>query len=330
MAKVLILDDEPLNVRLLEKLLAGEAETLGLTDPREAEAALESFQPDLVLLDLMMPHLDGYQVLRLIRERHPGFLPVVVLTANVSREARLKALELGATDFLTKPLDPLEVRLRTRNLLEMRALHQAVAKQKEVLEERVRERTQDLLLTQEEVLWRLARAAEYRDDETGEHVHRVAEWAKRLAEALGLEPGFVACLHKTAPLHDLGKIGIPDAILRKPSRLTPEEYEVVQTHTLIGAKILAGGRSELMRMAERIARSHHERWDGSGYPDGLAGEDIPLEARIVAVVDVQDALLSQRPYKPPWPLEKALAEIQAQRGRQFDPRVVDALLDLYA
>ncbi|GAB5602661.1 two-component system response regulator [Thermus sp. FJN-A] len=330
MPKVLILDDEVLNVRLLEKLLEGEAETLGLTDPREVEEALERFQPDLVFLDLMMPHLDGYQVLRLIRERVPGFLPVVVLTADVSREARLRALDLGATDFLTKPLDPLEVRLRARNLLEMRALHQALARQNEVLEARVRERTQDLLLAQEEVLWRLARAAEYRDDETGEHVKRVAEWARRLAEALGLDPGFTERLHKTAPLHDLGKIGIPDAILRKPGPLTPEEYEVVKTHTLIGARLLAGGRSPLTQMAERIARSHHERWDGTGYPDGLKGEAIPLEARIVGVVDVMDALLSERPYKPPWPLAKVLDEIRAQRGRQFDPQVVDALLALHA
>jgi putative two-component system response regulator len=251
---------------------------------------------------------------------------VLVLTADATPEAKHKALSLGARDFLSKPLDPLEVTLRVNNLLETRFLYRALLEENRRLEERVQERTRELQQAQLEILERLARAAEYRDDETGEHVRRVAVNAAHVAEALGLPQEQVGMIRSAAPLHDLGKIGIPDAILRKPAKLTPEEFAVIKTHATIGAELLSGGRSELSRVAERIARSHHERWDGSGYPDGLAGEEIPLEGRIVAVVDVFDALTSERPYKSAWPLEEALAEIEAQAGRQFDPRVVQALL----
>lgn len=329
-ARLLLVDDQEDNLALLERILrrAGFTELCRTTDPRQALDLYQSFRPDLILLDLHLPHLDGFALLegfkRLIA---PGeYLPVLVLTADATLEARHKALSLGANDFLTKPLDPLEVSLRVSNLLETCFLYRAVLEENRHLEERVRERTHELKQAQLEVLERLARAAEYRDDETGEHVRRVAANAARLAEALGLPQEQVEVIHSAAPLHDLGKIGIPDAILRKPGRLTPEEFAIIKTHTTIGAELLSGGRSELSRVAERIAKSHHERWDGTGYPEGLKAEEIPLEGRIVAVVDVFDALTSERPYKRAWPLEEALAEIRAQAGRQFDPRVVQAFL----
>ncbi|RIH90534.1 Cyclic di-GMP phosphodiesterase response regulator RpfG [Calidithermus terrae] len=327
---ILLIDDEPANVVFLERLLRKDEglHLISTQDPREVTGLYLRHHPDLVLLDLHMPHLDGFEVLEQLQrlDRGNDLVPKVVLTADATPEARHRALSLGAKDFLTKPLDALEVLLRVKNHLETRRLHRALQGENSLLSEIVRDRTQELEAARLEVLDRLARAAEYRDDETGEHVKRVAANAARLAEALGLDFNTVDVIRHTAPLHDVGKIGISDLILKKPGKLTPEEFEVVKTHTVIGAGLLAGGRTEMLQVAERIARSHHERWDGSGYPDGLAGEAIPLEARIVSVVDVFDALTSKRPYKRAWTVEEALAEIAAQAGRQFDPRIVEALL----
>ncbi|HLA15233.1 MAG TPA: HD domain-containing phosphohydrolase, partial [Gemmatimonadaceae bacterium] len=200
--------------------------------------------------------------------------------------------------------------------------------QNESLEHRVTDRTRELEEAQVEILQRLAAAAEFRDDDTGEHTHRVGHMAALIATGLGLSAPHVDLIRRAAPLHDVGKIGIPDSILLKPGRLTREERRIMQTHATIGAAMLAGGNSTLVQMAERIARSHHERWDGKGYPDGSAGELIPIEARIVAVADFLDALAHNRPYRPAWPLEKALAKIAAERGGHFDPAVVDAILDI--
>jgi putative two-component system response regulator len=329
---VLVVDDEPANVVFLERLLRKDEglRLISTHDPREVAALYAQYQPDLVLLDLHMPYLDGFEVLEQLRrlEHSSDLVPKVVLTADATPEAKHRALSLGARDFLTKPLDALEVLLRVKNHLETRRLYRVLQGENTLLSEIVRDRTQELDAARLEVLERLARAAEYRDDETGEHVKRVAANAARLAEALGLEFDTVDMIQHTAPLHDVGKIGISDLILKKPGRLTPEEFEVVKTHTVIGAGLLAGGRTEMLRMAERVARSHHERWDGSGYPDGLCGEAIPLEARIVSVVDVFDALTSRRPYKQAWPIEEALEEIRKQSGRQFDPRIVEALLGI--
>lgn len=329
---VLVVDDEPANVVFLERLLRKDEglRLISTQDPREVVELYIQHRPDLILLDLHMPHLDGFVVLEQLRQLELGgdVVPKVVLTADATPEAKHKALSLGARDFLTKPLDALEVLLRVKNHLETRRLYLALQGENTLLSEVVRERTQELDAARLEVLERLARAAEYRDDETGEHVKRVAANAARLAEALGLEFTIVDMIHHTAPLHDVGKIGISDLILKKPGKLTPEEFEIVKTHTIIGSGLLAGGRTEMLRVAERIARSHHERWDGSGYPDGLCGEAIPLEARIVSVVDVFDALTSRRPYKQAWPVEEALEEIRRQSGKQFDPRIVEALLGI--
>ncbi len=313
--RILVVDDEQPNVDLVVALLRrdGHADVTGTTCPATALERAAAVPPDLVVLDLHMPGVDGYAVL----ERLPAGTPVLVLTADATREARERALRLGASDFLTKPFDVIEATLRIRNLLAARA---ATVR----LEATVRDRTAELDAARLEVLDRLALAAEFRDEDTREHTRRVGARAARLAAALGLDPVAVELIGQAAPLHDVGKVGVPDAILLKPGPLDDDELERVRAHTEIGRRILAGSTSPVLRMAEAIAHTHHERWDGTGYPRGVAGETIPLAGRIVAVADVFDALTHVRPYKPAWPAERAHAELRAQAGRQFDPAVVEA------
>jgi putative two-component system response regulator len=277
-----------------------------------------------------MPHLDGFAVMEQLRSMLPAgtFLPVIVLTADATREVKQRALGSGAEDFLTKPFDVVEVTLRIRNLLQARQMHLQLQGQNELLEARVLVRTRDLEQAQIETLDRLARAAEYRDDDTGQHIRRVGRASALVARELGLPEVDIAHIERAAGLHDLGKIGVPDSILLAPRKLTSEEFDVVKTHTVIGANILSGSPSPLVKMAEQIAWAHHERWDGSGYA-GLVEDDIPLVGRITTVADVFDALTHERPYKRAWSIDEALAEIAAQRGRQFDPRVSDAFLRVH-
>lgn len=332
-ARILIIDDEPANVRLLERLLQQEgfASLESATDPRQALPLFTEFRPDLILLDLHMPHLDGFAVLKQIRARirEDDYLPIIVLTADVTGEAKQQALSMGAMDFLTKPLDHTEVRLRIRNVMHTRFLYQQLQNQKQILEEKVHERTGELEQANLEALERLALAAEFRDDDTGQHTQRVGHTSAILAQALSFAPDQVELIRRAAPLHDVGKIAIPDAILRKPGKLTPEEFEIIKTHTTIGARILSGSRSRPLQVAEEIALTHHERWDGTGYA-GLAGEKIPLAGRIVALADVFDALTHDRVYRKAWPFEQAIGEIELQRGRQFEPRLVDTFLQVQA
>ncbi len=329
-ARILIVDDEPANVRLLERLVEREGcrTHRSTTDSREAARLFRELAPDLVLLDLHMPHVDGFGVMEQLRPliRKTDFVPILVLTADITSEAKRRALSGGANDFLTKPLDATEVSLRIRNLLETRFLHLQLQVRNRLLEQHVVERTFDVEEAGLEILARLARASEFRDDDTGHHASRVGEVSARVARALGMSEEEAELVRRAAPLHDVGKIGVPDAILLKPGVLTREEWDVLQAHTTIGARILSGSTFPILQMAEEIALCHHERWDGTGYPRGLRGEEIPLVSRIVTVVDSYDALVGARPYKPAWPLEEAVAEIRAQRGRQFDPRVVDAFL----
>jgi putative two-component system response regulator len=331
-ARLLIVDDQEANVLVLERLLrrSGYTAIASTTDPRQACALVAGHQPDLVLLDLHMPYLDGFAVLEQLGGVNPpdAYLPILVLTADITPAAKQRALSLGAKDFLTKPFDATEVLLRIGNLLHTRALHLHLRRENGTLEEQVRARTQELEAAELETLERLARTAEYRDDDTGEHTRRVGDLAGALARAVGLPADEALLIARAAPLHDVGKIGIPDGILLKPGRLTDEERTHMQTHTSIGARLLAGSRFPLLRLAEEIALTHHERWDGSGYPCGLAEAAIPLAGRIVAVVDVFDALTHERPYKRAWGVDEALAELARHAGRQFDPQLVRIFLQM--
>jgi len=331
-ARILIVDDEPVNVSLLERALkrASLGDVKSVTDPCVVTDLLGDFLPDIVLLDLQMPVLDGFEVMRLIRE-HTGpdeFLPIVILTADAQHQTRRRALTEGANDFLTKPFDVSEVTLRTRNLLRTRFLHRDLVTQNAMLEETVRQRTKALEDAHMEALERLAMACEARDDHTGEHTRRVGTMAGVIASALGLPDKEAEMIRFAAQLHDIGKTGIPDHILGKPGKLTDEEFETMKTHAAIGAAILAGSSAPILRLAEDIALTHHEKWDGTGYPRGLAGHDIPLAGRIVAVTDVFDALTHVRPYKSAWAVRDSLAEIKRLSGNQFDPAVVEAMLQV--
>lgn len=331
-ARVVAVDDDNANLELLRRILepVGYENLITLTDPREVLPLCREAEPDLMVLDLMMPHMDGFELHRRLADELPGFayVPVLFLTADDSREVQEKALSLGGHDFLTKPLSPREVRIRVRNLLTTRALHRELHEMNRELDARVRQRTSELEEARVEILERLAMAAEYRDDQTGDHIRRVGRTAARLARELGLDQEDVEKIRLAAPLHDVGKIGIHDSILLKSGGLTDQEFDRMETHTLIGADILGGSRFPLLRTAARIARHHHEWWDGSGYPDGLSGEEIPLSARIVAVADVFDSLTHDRSYKEAWDEGSALAFLEERRGEQFDPRVVDAFLEI--
>jgi len=329
-ARILIVDDEEQNIVLLRRLLerAGFSRLESTTDPRQVADLYVHFRPDLILLDLHMPHMDGIQVLEGLNQiAEASYLPILMLTGDTSPEARRDALSRGAKDFVGKPFHPDEVLLRISTLLETRFLYLQIQSQNQMLEAKVRERTRELEAAQIEIIERLARAAEFRDDNTGRHTERVGQMAALIARKIGLPDSQVSLIRRAAPLHDVGKIGIPDSILLKLGSLTPDEFALVKTHTVIGARIMSGSRFPILRLAEEIAFNHHERWDGNGYA-GIAGDAIPLAGRIVAVADVFDALTQQRPYKAAWSVDEATAEIERQRGRQFDPAIADAFLQV--
>lgn len=330
-ARIFLVDDQEANLRLLERMLgrAGYTNLWTTSDSRTVRDAFADEPPDLLVLDLQMPNLDGFGVMEQIAPLLPEdvYSPILVVTADISPESKQRALSSGARDFLTKPFDQVEAMLRIRNLLETRFLHLELKRQNERLEERVRERTTELERARLETLERLARAAEYRDDDTGQHARRVGDLSALLARELGLSEADVELIRRAAPLHDIGKIGIPDSILLTPRQLTAAERSVIQTHTEIGAQILSGGTTTLLRMAEQIARYHHEHWDGSGYL-GLVGDAIPIVGRIVAVADTFDALTHERPYKRAWSEAEALEEIQQLAGRRYDPAVVEVLVQV--
>ncbi len=345
-ARLLIVDDEPMNVTLLRDLLgeAGYSSFYSTNDPRKVLEICKDFLPDLILLDWMMPFMTGTDVLELLKREWEPYqhVPVLILTADISPSIKRLALVGGASDFLTKPFDTVELLLRLRNLLEIKFLHENLIEQNSSLENRVRERTEELECAakkvisyaqqleeaQFETLERLAWAGEFRDDVTGNHTIRVGATTAALAAQLGFSTKKLDWLSQAARLHDIGKIGIPDEILLKPARLTPTEFDFMKTHTTIGATLLRGGKSDLLQIAENIALNHHERWDGTGYPNNLCEEKIPMEARLVAVADVFDALTHERPYKSAWSVSNSVAEIASQSGKQFDPQVIDAFLQL--
>jgi putative two-component system response regulator len=330
--RVLIVDDNPADVAKVEQVLAeaGYTDVISTLDPTAVPAICLTGKPDLVLLDLHMPGRSGFDVMTEIREllEPPQRLPVLVITADASREARHRALSLGARDFITKPIDPTELRLRVRNLLLYRQLRHQLENRNLLLDEAVRIRTIQLEQARVDSLVILATMAEYHDYETANHTHRVGETAGLIARSLGLPDEFVSTIQDAAQLHDVGKVGVSDLVLLKPGRLTPDERSTMMRHVKIGAEILGQADSPVLRTAAEIARTHHERWDGEGYLAGLSGDEIPLSGRITAVADVFDALTHERPYKSAWEPERAIAEISGQAGRQFDPRVVAAFTAL--
>lgn len=326
--RILLVDDEEASLVLLKGILerAGYSNVTTCDRPDRAVEHFIQDRPDLVVLDQHMPQRDGLQVLNDLRPLLPDAFPILMLTGDMRPELREAALAGGAKDFLNKPANPVETRLRIRNLLESRYYQVELTRQNERLEEAVRRRTQDLEHSQLEMLVRLAKAAEFRDDDTGEHTWRVAQTAGAIARRIGLAPARVEMLMRAARLHDVGKITVPDAVLLKPGKLSDEEFDLVRGHARAGAELLSGSRSPVIRMAESIALSHHERWDGQGYPDGLSGEDIPLESRIVAVADTFDAITRDRIHISAMTMASAVEEIESNAGRQFDPTVVRAFL----
>jgi putative two-component system response regulator len=335
-AHILIVDDQQSNVLLLEGLLErwGYTQVTSTTNSAEVAALFATRAPDLLLLDLQMPEPDGFAVMKLVEPWTTGetYVPILVLTADANRETRRHALEAGARDFLTKPFDADEVFLRIRNLLGTRQLQLELQSHNDVLEGQVQRRTRELERSRMDALEKLALAAEYRDDETGQHTRRVGRLASALAATLDFDSATLATFAQAAALHDLGKIGIPDAILLKPGKLTKAEFTKMKEHARIGADILSGSPSPLFALAADIALTHHERWDGAGYPGGLAGRSIPLPGRIVALADAFDAMSHDRPYKAAMPLHDVLAEIDRCTGTHFDPTVIAAFrrIDLQA
>ena len=327
-SRILVVDDQEANAVLLQAILAraGYRCIEVLTDPLAVVAQCREAPPDLLLLDWHMPVRSGPEILEDVAflTDEPNWMPVLVLTADSAPDTKRRALSLGARDFLTKPIDVFEVLLRVRNLLQTRYLRVELQRNNELLHERVSQRTLELEDARLEMLDRLALAAEYRDDATGQHADRIGRTSELLALELGLDPAEATLIGHAARLHDIGKIGIADELLLKPGKYDAEEMTAMELHAAIGARILSGSTNELLMMAEQIALTHHERWDGRGYPNGLAGEAIPLPGRIVTVADVFDALTHRRPYKEPWPIHVAVREILSETGAQFDPRVTEA------
>jgi len=331
-ACILIVDDDPALARVVTRILtrAGFERVHAELDSTVALRRFEELGPDLVLLDLHMPEVGGFRLLEAIDDRRSPdeFLPVLVLTGSIEPEVRQEALSRGANDFVAKPFDPAELVSRTRNLLETRRLQETLRSFNATLTREVRKRTSELVDAKLEILGRLVRAAEYRDDVTGRHASRVGHLTARLGRAVGLPDGDVDTLALAAPLHDIGKIGIPDAILRKCGPLDDDERRTMEEHTRIGSNILSGSSFDVLETAEEIALRHHERWDGTGYPDGLGGSDIPLSGRIVAVADAFDCMTHARPYRRAQSEREALREVLACAGTHFDPVVARALVEL--
>jgi cyclic di-GMP phosphodiesterase len=330
--RLLIVDDEQANIDVLRRVLsgAGLGHIASTSDPTQAVGLFLSETPDLVILDLHMPVMDGFDVLAALREAVPpeSFPSVLMITGDNSAATRQRALAGGAKDFITKPFDLHDVRLRIGNLLETSELQYALREQNAVLASTLRDRTVELDEARIESVERLALVAELRDDVTGQHNARVARMACAIAEAIGPRSASAELLGRVAALHDIGKIGIPDCILLKTGPLSASEWDTMKTHTTIGARILSSGRSEFMHLAQEIAQSHHERWDGTGYPDGLKGTRIPLAARIVSIADVFDALSSDRPYRPAYTVEDSCYAIERGSQTLFDPSLVEVFRTL--
>ena len=325
---VVIVDDSATNLALMRALVHRiGAEPLPFADPVRALAEAPLLDADMFVVDYNMPEMDGLELISALRENAWSTdIPIVMVTASEQSAVRHAALEIGATDFLRRPIDRVEVKSRLRNLLRLRAAQKQLKDRAACLAAEVEAATRIIAEREEEIILRLARAAEFRDSDTGAHILRMARYSMVIAEGLGLERDLCRLIYLAAPMHDVGKIGVSDAVLLKPGRLTSEERALIEMHTLFGEEILSGSASRLIQIAREIAGSHHERWDGRGYPRGLKGTQIPLAGRIAAVADVFDALTSQRAYKPAWTLEEARATIVEGSAGRFDPDSVEAFL----
>jgi len=330
-SNILIVDANTANIALLENILedAGYDEFTSTTDPRTVLSLCMEEEFDLILLDIRMPHMSGLEVMEVLAKEFPAgyYLPILVLTAQLDQETRQKALAFGAKDFLTKPFQHWEALLRIRNQLETRYFYKRQILRADILEREVAKRTEEILSVQLEIVRRLGMAGEFRDNETGAHVIRMSRVSEVIARGAGLDEKTCELILYSSTMHDVGKIGVPDRILLKPGKLDKEEWEIMKSHADIGARIIGDYPADIFWMAGVIAASHHEKWDGSGYPQGLKGEAIPISARIAAISDVFDALLSARPYKEPWPLDKALAVMKENSGTHFDPKLLDVFFD---
>lgn len=328
--RIIIVDDQSVSRLILERIVASiepAAIVLSYSNGEEALRQAAEHPPDLVLTDYRMDGMDGIALTCALRAI-PACqdIPIVVITAVQDNEIRYQALEMGATDFLRKPIDPIECRVRCRNLLKIREHQHLAIDRAQLLEAKINEATRDVQTREQDALWTLARAAEYRDEETGNHIVRMSKYSRLIAEGLGLPSEECDVIEMAAPMHDIGKIGIPDAVLLKRGPHTPEEQTVMRRHTVIGHDILKDSASKFLRLGSVIALGHHERYDGKGYPAGLKGENIPLVARIVAVADVFDALTSIRPYKDAWPVEHALNYVRTALGIELDPLCAETFL----
>ncbi|MBW3696937.1 two-component system response regulator [Vibrio sp. T187] len=319
---ILVVDDIPDNIHTLSGILNDDFKIKAATSGEKAlKIASTSPKPHLILLDIMMPEMDGYEVCQRLKDNPvTADIPVIFVTAKTDVVDEQKGFALGAVDYITKPVSPPIVKARV-------ATHISLYDQNLALSSKVKQRTEALELSRLEIIRKLGRAAEYKDNETGMHVVRMSYYSKILAKQLDVSERWTELLFQAAPMHDIGKIGIPDSILGKPGKLDADEWAIMQTHVTIGGDIIGDNESELLQMAQEIALYHHEKWDGSGYPHKLSGADIPLSARIVAIADVFDALTSERPYKPAWPIEKAINLIQEEAGKHFDPELVPIFIE---
>ena len=325
--KVVIIDDAQMNVTLLQHVVRKlpDCESVCFTDPVAALEWCLVNEPDLVIVDYMMPILSGTELVARFRASHPAS-PVLMITANHETALRHAALTIGVTDFLTKPIDKIEFLARAKNMLALRASHNKLADHGAWLADEVRKATETIVARERETIFCLSKAAEYRDPETGGHILRMAHYSRHIARCMGLSVAQQDLLLAAAPMHDVGKVGTPDMILLKPGKLTEAEFVIMKQHAVIGSEILSSSNSSLMQVAAEIAHTHHEKFDGSGYPRALVGEAIPLFGRIVAVADVFDALTSERPYKKSWSIEESTQLLRDGKGKHFDPSCVDAFL----
>ncbi len=330
---ILVVDNQPENIELLEAFLIPQGyKVIKAANGEQALELLSCNQIDLILLDVMMPGMDGFEVTRRIRQDNVHkLLPIILVTALRETEDRVKGIEAGCDDFISKPFNKIELFARVRSLLKVKAYNDLMSNYREELESEVAKRTEELKHAFErikaaslETIYRLSIASEFNDENTGIHIKRMSQYSSSIARSLGLNESTIETILYAAPLHDVGKIGIPDRILMKPGKLDPDEWEIMKQHTIIGSKILKGSNAEFIQLGETIAHFHHEKWDGSGYPAHLKGVEIPIACRIVAIADVFDALTSKRPYKEAFSLEKSMAIIRDGRGSHFDPDVVDA------